>query len=204
MMDIASRLAGGGFEPPWPSLRQLYGSSILGATPSALLLGEDGTYGLTHVLMYLYGFGIRRASIPKRQRESLRRLLSMLLVGVSQDRHWDLLAELLLCWEAIGYPATALSNRCWKALLGAQQEGGSIPCPEWARSRAGSGRGRFTSRPRAVSMPRGPGRPTSRTTTTRPWWASSPPACTAGICGPRRRAARGGGPQGRLAPRAGG
>ena len=133
MMDIASCLEWGGFEHPWPSLRQLYGSSILGATPSALLLGEDGTYGLTHVLMYLYGFGIRRASIPKRQRESLRRLLSMLLVGVSQDRHWDLLAELLLCWEAIGYPATALSNRCWKALLGAQQEDGSIPGPEWAR-----------------------------------------------------------------------
>ncbi len=132
MMDIASCLAWGGFTHPWPSLRRLYDASILGTTPAALLLGEDGTYGLTHVLMYLYGFGIRRASIPRRQRESLRRLLSMLLVGVSQDRHWDLLAELLLCWEAIGYPATALSNRAWEALAAVQREDGSIPGPEWA------------------------------------------------------------------------
>jgi hypothetical protein len=133
MMDIASCLEWGGFEHPWPSLRQLYDASILGATPSALLLGEDGMYGLTHVVMYLYGFGIRRARLPKRQHESMRRLLSMLLVGVSQDRHWDLLAELLLCWEAIGYPATTLSDRSWEALLAAQQEDGSIPGPEWAR-----------------------------------------------------------------------
>jgi hypothetical protein len=133
MMDIASCLEWGGFEHPWPSLGQLYDASILGTTPSALLLSEDGMYGLTHVVMYLYGFGIRRARIPERQHESLRRLLSMLLVGVSQDRHWDLVAELLLCWEAIGYPATTLSDRCWEALLAAQQEDGSIPGPEWAR-----------------------------------------------------------------------
>ncbi|HVR06713.1 MAG TPA: hypothetical protein VMW75_01585 [Thermoanaerobaculia bacterium] len=133
MMDIASCLEWGGFAHRWPSLRRLYGASILGATPSALLLSEDGMYGLTHVLMYLYGFGLRRASIPRRQRESLRRLLSMLLVGVGQDRHWDLLAELLLCWEAIGYPPTALADRAWEALLAAQQEDGSIPGPEWAR-----------------------------------------------------------------------
>src|SRR5262249_40735010 len=99
---------------------------------SALLLGEDGTYGLTHVLMYLYGFGIRRASIPAHQRESLRRLLSMLLVGVCQDRHWDLLAELLLCWEAIGYPPTPLVDRAWEALLAVQRGDGAIPGPEWA------------------------------------------------------------------------
>jgi hypothetical protein len=133
MMDIASCLEWGGFDHPWPSLRRLYDASILGAAPSALLLGEDGMYGITHVVMYLYGFGIRRARIPQGRRDSLRRLLSMLLVGVSQDRHWDLLAELLLCWEAIGYPATALSDRCWEALLDAQQEDGTIPGPEWAR-----------------------------------------------------------------------
>ncbi len=133
MMDIASCLEWGGFEHPWPSLRRLYDASILGAAPSALLLGEDGMYGITHVVMYLYGFGIRRARLPRRRRDSLRRLLSMLLVGVSQDRHWDLLAELLLCWEAIGYSATALSDRCWEALLAMQQEDGTLPGPEWAR-----------------------------------------------------------------------
>jgi hypothetical protein len=133
MMDISSCLDWGGFQYPWPSLQELYASSILGRVPSALYLDEDGAYALTHVLMFLYGFGTRDGvAVPPEQAEPLRETLSMLLVTYGQQHHWDLLGELLLCWECAGFVPTPLSERAWDAFLSMQNEDGSIPGPEWA------------------------------------------------------------------------
>jgi len=133
MMDIGSCLDWGGFEHPWPRLPELYAGSILCRVPSALHLDEDGAYALTHALMFLYGFGTREGvAVPPEQAGELRETLSMLLVAYGQQHHWDLLGELLLCWECVGYAPTPLSERAWDAFLSVQNEDGAIPGPEWA------------------------------------------------------------------------
>jgi len=133
MMDISSCLDWGGFQHPWPGLQELYAGSILGRVPSALHLDEDGAYALTHALMFLYGFGTREGvAVPPEQAGPLRETLSMLLVTYGQQHHWDLLGELLLCWECVGYAPTPLSERAWDAFLSVQNEDGTIPGPEWA------------------------------------------------------------------------
>lgn len=132
-MDIVSCLEWGDFRHPLPSLESLYDSSILGRLPNAGFLDEDAVYFLTHVIMFLYSFGTRTdISVPPDQREGLESLLSNLLIAHCEEHHWDLLAEVLLCWDCIGFPPTFVSARAWEELLKIQRDDGAIPGPEWA------------------------------------------------------------------------
>src|SRR5262249_37039414 len=130
MMDVKSCLDWGEFKHEFPTLDLLYNSSILGQVPSPLFLNEDAIYALTHVVMFLYGFGTRKqTSIPVEQYDEFRLNLSVLLVIMCQEHHWDLLSELLLCWECVGYASTDIYERAWKALLSVQNADGAIPGP---------------------------------------------------------------------------
>lgn len=134
MMDISNCLEWGDFYHPFPSLESLYATSILAQIPCPLFLDEDAVYAITHVIMFLYGFGTRKTiSIPVEQIEPLRRALSVLLVACCLEHHWDLLAELLLCWECIGLEACVVYEKAWDAFLGAQNDDGAVPGPEWAQ-----------------------------------------------------------------------
>jgi hypothetical protein len=133
MMDIVSCLEWGGFHHSFPSLESLCATSILAPGLCPLLLDDDGIYFLTHVVMFFYGFGIRtHPSLPADQLNALARVLSPLLIIASQERHWDLLAELLLCWECVELQPTFIYQRAWDALIGVQNKDGAIPGPEWA------------------------------------------------------------------------
>jgi uncharacterized protein DUF6895 len=131
-MDVALHLEWGKFEHPWPSLEELYASSVLGRPTSPLHLDENAIYALTHVLMFLYGFGLRAPAAPAAETEAVRRTLSLLLITACQEHHWDLLAELLLCWDCVGFEVTPICERSWQALLAVQQEDGAVPGPESA------------------------------------------------------------------------
>lgn len=133
VMDIASCLERGGFRHPLPSLQSLYSTSVMSEVPCPAMLNEDALYFLTHVLMFLHDFGVgNKNAVPAAQREELRHCLSALLVIVCQDHHWDLLAELLLCWECCGLGNTYVHESAWKELMAAQRKDGAIPGPEWA------------------------------------------------------------------------
>jgi hypothetical protein len=132
-MDIVSCLEWGEFRHAFPSLESLYASSILGRVPMAAFLDEDALYFLTHVIMFLYGFGIRKdVTVPAERTQNLGPVLSALLISCSAEHHWDLLAELLMCWDCIGLAPTFVSERAWEVLLQLQKEDGAIPGPEWA------------------------------------------------------------------------
>ena len=130
-MDVSLHLEWGGFRHDWPSLEELCADSILGQHPRPLFLDENALYAITHVVMFLYGFGLRPAGASLETVE-VRDMLSSLLVVSCQERHWDLLAELLLCWDCIAFAPTPVYERAWQALLAAQEEDGAMPGPESA------------------------------------------------------------------------
>lgn len=133
MMDIRACLDMGGLESDFPPLPVLYKRSILAGRLDPLLLSQDDLYAITHVLMFLYGFGTRcDYSVPEGSRADLECLLPGLLVLVAQERHWDLMAELLICWECVGLAATEISERAWEELEELQDSEGAVPGPEWA------------------------------------------------------------------------
>jgi hypothetical protein len=133
MMDIRACLDMGGFASDYPQLPALYERSILAARIDPLLLSQDDLYAITHVLMFLYGFGTRRDySVPDHSLADLQSLLSGLIVLVAQERHWDLMAELLICWECVGLAPSEISERAWAELEKLQDSDGAIPGPEWA------------------------------------------------------------------------
>jgi hypothetical protein len=132
-MDVSLHLEWGGFRHNWPSLEELCAASILGKVPRPLFLDENAVYAITHVVMFLYGFGLRRTgAAASLETEAVRDMLSSLLVVSCQERHWDLLAELLLCWDCIAFEPTPVYERAWRALLGTQKEDGAVPGPESA------------------------------------------------------------------------
>ncbi|HSG40652.1 MAG TPA: hypothetical protein VLE27_13510, partial [Thermoanaerobaculia bacterium] len=138
-MDVSLHLEWGGFDHSWPSLEEVYESSILRQDPSPLHLDENAVYAVTHIVMFLYGFGLREADVPHARSAAARRTLSELLVAACQEHHWDLLGELLLCLECAGFPPSPLFERGWRAFLAVQNENGAIPGPESALAAGSSG-----------------------------------------------------------------
>ena len=134
-MELVSCLESAGIRHPYPSLRELHATSILKQVPNPLFLDEDGLYAVTHVLMYLHALGTHRgAMVPAGSRQALTDSLAAQVVIAAQEHHWDLLAELLLCWECLGFPREDIVLKGWLALAGMQDRRGGIPGPEWAQA----------------------------------------------------------------------
>ena len=136
MMDIRLTLDWGRFRHSWAVQETYFSTSILAKPIDALFLDESAVYALTHVIMFYYGFGtkldvtlpVHDAAFPA----ALARLLIRLVVCSCQEHHWDLLAELLLSWECVGFAVTPLIERAWATLLEEQKADGSFPGPERA------------------------------------------------------------------------
>jgi hypothetical protein len=134
LMEVVFCTEWAGLRHSLPSMDSLYRRSILAATPCPLYLHNDDIYAITHVLMYYFALGTRtRIATPSRHPKRLNETLSTLIVTSCQDHHWDLLAELLLCWDCLGNQTSVIYERGWQALIAIQSGNGSIPGPEWAQ-----------------------------------------------------------------------
>lgn len=133
VMDIVSCLERGEFTYSLPSLPDLFDTSILSRVPCPIMVNEDAIYFLTHVIMFLYDFGIRKPlCLPVKYQSQLQNALGSLLVCMCQEHHWDLLAELLICWDCVKFDHTPIYERSWAELLAVQNVDGSVPGPEWS------------------------------------------------------------------------
>jgi hypothetical protein len=134
LMEVVFAVEWAGLSHSLPSMQSIYPVTLLGRTLCPLHLHDDDIYAITHVLMYLYALGTRSDNaVPAKQRNELNKTLSCLIVIACQDRHWDLLAELLICWDCLGNETTQIHKRAWRVLLDSQNKDGSIPGPEWAQ-----------------------------------------------------------------------
>jgi uncharacterized protein DUF6895 len=138
MMDVRLSLDWAGLGHNWPDMQALASSSIVGrGVPSALYLDEAACYALTHVVMFSHDFGTRTRSIViAHNTAGWRVLLSGLLLSAAQKHQWDLLAELVLCWDCLELEHSDVYHRAWAHLTAIQTGTGAIPGPEGALTTA--------------------------------------------------------------------
>ena len=130
LMDVGLTLELGGLRHSWPAMESLYPQSIAAGLDSAHYLDEAALYALTHVIMFLFGFGTRPSpALTGQDRARLAPVLADLLICMCQEQHWDLLTELLICWDCLDLAPTPLVEGAWSALLAKQRPDGAVPGP---------------------------------------------------------------------------
>jgi hypothetical protein len=131
MMEERLALDLGAFTHSLPRWQDLVDLSILGNTPNALHLNEIAAYHVSHVILFLFGFGtLRELQAQLGPRPDLRRLLSDLIIAFCAKRQWDLLGELLLCWDCLELEPSSVYDRALCAFLSQQAPDGSFAGPE--------------------------------------------------------------------------
>jgi len=135
IMEERLALELGAFSNSLQGWQELVDLSILANTPSPLHLDERAAYHVTHVILYMFGFGTAaEPSAHVGDLPGLRRLLSALILTFCADRNWDLVGELLLCWDCLELEPSLVYDRAWDALLSRQAADGSFPGPERSKS----------------------------------------------------------------------
>lgn len=129
-LDVRLALDWAGVDHPWPSMSEIaYKSPLLRKRPSALFLDEATTYALTHLVMFITDFGVRRDTTASYPALLSVELFDGLIAAACLDRHWDLLGELLFCVEALGLPSSDVCEQGWSLFLALQHDDGSFPGP---------------------------------------------------------------------------
>jgi hypothetical protein len=127
-VELRAALDWAGIRHSLPPVEDLCVETILGQPLSAPLLSDYAIYAITHVIIFACRFGLLQGALPGWLRSAtIRALLSDLIVVTSQERNWDLLGELLLCWESIGFPQNSLSVAGWESFLEVFRGDGAVP-----------------------------------------------------------------------------
>ncbi len=129
-MDVRLSLDWAGLEWSEETWDQLIARSILGRLPDIAHLDEPNLYAVTHVVLFAHAFGLPGPSpwgiAPSRPVE---RFLTGALARTMRERHWDLVAEFILCWDLIGLPWTPAYELAWQHLLEQRDDAGAFPGP---------------------------------------------------------------------------
>lgn len=114
-----------------PPMGELISETILGRPLCTPLLSREAVYAVTHVVMFATRFGLRQWSLPPQVPITrTRAVLCDLIVIACQDTDWDLLGELLLCWDCLGFEPSPLTAAAWVSFLSARQDDGTfLPRP---------------------------------------------------------------------------
>lgn len=130
-MDVRLALDWGALRHDLPDWDELSRNSILMQRLRVPYLEESAAYALTHAIFFGVAFGTRPPPrLLLERRPALAATLSTLLVTFSLDRHWDLVGELLLCWECMGLVETPIYRQAWAAFLEQQHDDGAFPSPD--------------------------------------------------------------------------
>lgn len=131
LLEMRVALDWAGIKHSMPSARNLYADTILGAPLLTPLLANEAIYAITHVILFSSRFGLTRSSLPASfQPDHIRTILCDLLIVTCQESNWDLLGELLLCWDCMGFAPSPLTSAAWGSFLDAfRADGAVLPHP---------------------------------------------------------------------------
>jgi len=128
LLELRAALDWAGVAHSLPPIGEMCAQTILGNALSAPLLSDSSIYAITHVILFGSRFTLMRGDLPPWFRaEPVRSLLSDLLVVTSQSRNWDLLGELLLCWDCIGFEHNLVTAAGWASFLDSFRADGAVP-----------------------------------------------------------------------------
>ena len=96
--------------------------------PLPMFAGNDDCYTLTHMIIFATDFGSRPApsSGGLSDRSYLRRIISSYVIRYISEGNLDLLIELLLSWQYLRLPKTALTQQAWRFFVAHQSPDGSF------------------------------------------------------------------------------
>lgn len=110
----------------------LYRRDVLAHDLDLARTTDYDAYIATHLIFYLTDVG--RSPWPAElggERGRAAAWIGHLLALHLCRSHWDLVAELLLCWRALGLGDTPLTGYAWEELENSQDPTGVIPGPWW-------------------------------------------------------------------------
>jgi hypothetical protein len=135
-LDFCYMLECGGYRHDLPSYATIYRQTLLAKSPPVLYLTDTDAYAVTHVIFYLSGFGMRSLDdVLNGQMQDVRWIVEALLAIYLRLRHWDLVAELLICCECLQWRPPLLYECAWRALTGAQRPEGVVPGPYFSEQK---------------------------------------------------------------------
>jgi hypothetical protein len=131
LLELRAALDWAGVVHSLPPTCDICAQTILGKALSTSLLSDSAIYAITHVILFGSRFGLMQGALPEWLRSApVRSLLCDLLVVTSQARNWDLLGELLLGWECIGFEHDLVITAGWASFLDAfRADGAVLPSP---------------------------------------------------------------------------
>jgi hypothetical protein len=131
LVELRAALDWAGIAHSLPPTGDICRQTILGGALSAPLLCDSAIYAITHVILFGSRFGLMHGGLPEWLRSTpVRSLLRDLMVVTSQVRNWDLLGELLLCWDCAGFEHDLVTTAGWASFLEAFRADGSVlPSP---------------------------------------------------------------------------
>lgn len=113
-----------------PSTADLYHREVLAQEPDLARVTDYEAYLATHVIFYLTD--IARTQWPPElgnEWASATAWIQQLLALYLCESHWDLVAELMICWRALGLDSSDLTDEVWRCLVTAQTADGAVPGP---------------------------------------------------------------------------
>lgn len=114
--------------------------------PFLLFPNCDSAYAFTHVFLFIYGFGTEVFYQPDSSTaEEWSSSLRQLMVISARDRHWDLLAESIMCHDSVSGQSNPTIDLSLGLLLNQQCPEGNFPGPESAIRGAAEVRGELPS-----------------------------------------------------------
>jgi hypothetical protein len=135
-LDFRYMLDCGGFRHDFPSYASLYQQTLLAKAPSLLYLTDNDVYSITHTIFYVVDFGSASPEvIPHEQLAAVRWMVGALLGIYVRLRHWDLVAELLICCRCLRWAPPLVWEAAWDGLMEAQLPDGCVPAPTFSRGR---------------------------------------------------------------------
>mgnify|MGYP001067364997 CR=1 FL=1 len=111
-------------EPNWESL---YMKTVLGRSNNSFCIDEDSAYSITHTIFYLTDVGSRPFPISKAYKEHSIKMVESLLLHFWRIGHWDLMGELLINLNSIGFENKLLFTEAKNAFHEVWRDNGAVP-----------------------------------------------------------------------------
>jgi hypothetical protein len=128
-LDFIHSLQKLGFEYSREDASQTYAKSLLSRHPSLYPLTTDDIYAITHVIFFVTDFGRMPGGFSEGDVGYLSASLPRLLRYYLRKHNWDLVAELIICLQAVGLSRVPEYDHALGLLLSAQADDGSFPGP---------------------------------------------------------------------------